>query len=240
MLWGKDVCFDNFYRRELCLCLYRHSPTSTHTIHILHSYRWELKPVCYPVTCLPGYDLIQVSSKGREWLTPGEMKWKNIVRGWGLSFAKLRLFCTQVRVAEEFKNRLKLLTEWHSTASPFYPGTSNWSHSSNYFNDQELLNYSIRNTFFDEIKLHFGRSGTKSTSTEVISRPTVHALDDIRWWWWSNWWNEWLTGYPKYPKKTCPNAAVATTDPVLELPQSRTRPAAVGSRPLAAWATAQA
>jgi hypothetical protein len=43
--------------------------------------------------------------------------------------------------------------------------------------------------------------------------------------------NEWQ-GKLKYSEETYPSAALATTDPTLDLPQSRTRAASVGSRRL--------
>jgi hypothetical protein len=47
--------------------------------------------------------------------------------------------------------------------------------------------------------------------------------------------NEWQ-GKPKYSEETCPSAALATTDPTLDLLRSRTQTAAVESRRLTALA----
>jgi hypothetical protein len=40
-------------------------------------------------------------------------------------------------------------------------------------------------------------------------------------------------GKPKYATKTCHSTALSTTDPTLDLPRSRTRASAVGTRRLA-------
>jgi hypothetical protein len=40
-------------------------------------------------------------------------------------------------------------------------------------------------------------------------------------WWWRIWWNEDWQGKPKYSEKTCPNAALSTTNPTLPDPGSR-------------------
>jgi hypothetical protein len=43
--------------------------------------------------------------------------------------------------------------------------------------------------------------------------PIVPAPDDRWWWLWRNWWNEDWQGRPKYSAKTCPSAALSTTNP---------------------------
>jgi hypothetical protein len=52
--------------------------------------------------------------------------------------------------------------------------------------------------------------GTSATICPII----IPALDD-RWWWvWSSRWNENWQGKPKYSEKTCPSAALCTTNPI--------------------------
>jgi hypothetical protein len=49
--------------------------------------------------------------------------------------------------------------------------------------------------------------------TSVSFWPIVLASDDGWWWWmWSSRWNEWQ-GKPNYSEKTCPSAALSTTNP---------------------------
>jgi hypothetical protein len=44
-------------------------------------------------------------------------------------------------------------------------------------------------------------------------RPPMAYCTSPGWlWWWRNWWNDWQ-GKPKYSKKTCPSAALSTTNP---------------------------
>jgi hypothetical protein len=50
--------------------------------------------------------------------------------------------------------------------------------------------------------------------------------------------NEWQ-GKPKYSEKICSSASLSTTYPTHDLPRSRTRAVAVGSRRLTDRATAQ-
>jgi hypothetical protein len=43
--------------------------------------------------------------------------------------------------------------------------------------------------------------------------PPMAYCASLRWlWWWRNWWNDWQ-GKPKYSEKTCPSAALSTTNP---------------------------
>jgi hypothetical protein len=63
----------------------------------------------------------------------------------------------------------------------------------------------------------WGWSGTESTTTEALYCPIVPALDDSR----DNCGalsgkNDWQ-GTPKYTEETCPDAAVSSTDPTLDL-----------------------
>jgi hypothetical protein len=57
-------------------------------------------------------------------------------------------------------------------------------------------------------------------------------------WWWRNWWNDDGQGKAKYSEKTCPCAALSTTNPTCSA-RTRTRAAAMGSQRLTAWATAR-
>jgi hypothetical protein len=44
-------------------------------------------------------------------------------------------------------------------------------------------------------------------------RPPMAYCASPGWlWWWRNWWNDWQ-GKPKYSEKTCPSAALSTTNP---------------------------
>jgi hypothetical protein len=63
--------------------------------------------------------------------------------------------------------------------------------------------------------------------------PIVPALDDVWGWVWSSLCNEWQ-GKPKYSEKTCPSAALSTTNPTW--PDPGWNP---GRRWLTAWATAR-
>jgi hypothetical protein len=54
-------------------------------------------------------------------------------------------------------------------------------------------------------------------------------------WWWRNWWNDWQ-GKPKYSEKTCPNAALSTTNPTCCSDANPGRRG--GNQRLTAWATA--
>jgi hypothetical protein len=53
-------------------------------------------------------------------------------------------------------------------------------------------------------------------------------------WWWRNWWNDDWQGKPRYSEKTCPSAALSTTNPTCSA-RTRTRAAAVGSKWLTAY-----
>jgi hypothetical protein len=48
--------------------------------------------------------------------------------------------------------------------------------------------------------------------TSATIWPIVPAPDDGWWWVWSNRWNDWQ-GKLKYSEKTCPSAALSTTNP---------------------------
>jgi hypothetical protein len=50
--------------------------------------------------------------------------------------------------------------------------------------------------------------------------PIVPAPDDRWGWLWSNWWNEYWQGKPKYSQKTCPSATLSTTNPTWPDPGS--------------------
>jgi hypothetical protein len=43
-------------------------------------------------------------------------------------------------------------------------------------------------------------------------RPQMAYCASPGWLWWRNWWNDWQ-GKPKYSEKTCPSAALSTTNP---------------------------
>jgi hypothetical protein len=83
-----------------------------------------------------------------------------------------------------------------------------------------------------------GWSWSKSTIIATTYWPIVPALDDVEDFGAVSGMNEWREK-PKYLEKTCPSAALATIDSILDLPQSQTRDAAVGSRRLSARATAR-
>jgi hypothetical protein len=50
--------------------------------------------------------------------------------------------------------------------------------------------------------------------------PIVPAPDDSRGWLWSYWWNEDWQEKPKYSERTCPSAALSTTNPTWPDPGS--------------------
>jgi hypothetical protein len=55
--------------------------------------------------------------------------------------------------------------------------------------------------------------GVKSNWVHSALRPLIGLLCHPGWsWWWRNWWNDWQ-GKPKYSEKTCPSAALSTTNP---------------------------
>jgi hypothetical protein len=51
---------------------------------------------------------------------------------------------------------------------------------------------------------------------------------------WSNWWNEFWQGKPKYSEKTCPSATLSTTKSHMTRPGLEPRTAAVGNQRLTA------
>jgi hypothetical protein len=58
-----------------------------------------------------------------------------------------------------------------------------------------------------------GKEWNKVHITEATYRPTIPAPDgDGKWWVWSSQWNDWQEK-PKYSEKTCPSAALSTTNP---------------------------
>jgi hypothetical protein len=67
--------------------------------------------------------------------------------------------------------------------------------------------------------------------------PIVPVPDDDGCWVWSSGWYA-RQGKPKYSEKTCPSVASSTTNPTWPDPGSNSA-AAVGSRRLTAWTTAQ-
>jgi hypothetical protein len=59
--------------------------------------------------------------------------------------------------------------------------------------------------------------------TPATNWPISWAPDD-RWWVWSSRWNDNWQGKPKYSQKTCPSAALSTTNPIwLDLGWNRDR-----------------
>jgi hypothetical protein len=70
--------------------------------------------------------------------------------------------------------------------------------------------------------------------------PSVHSLDDIWGWLWSNWWSERrLQGKPKNSEKTCPSATLSHHKSQMTRSGFEPRTAAVGSQRLTAWAMAR-
>jgi hypothetical protein len=67
---------------------------------------------------------------------------------------------------------------------------------------------------------------TTTTSSPIVSAPGDY--DDGE-----NWLNDDSQGKPKYSEKTCPSAALSTTNPTSSV-RTRTRAAAVGSQRLTA------
>jgi hypothetical protein len=66
---------------------------------------------------------------------------------------------------------------------------------------------------------------------QLVRRPLVvlPALDDT-WWVWSSRWNKDLQGKPKYSEKTCPSAALSTTNPTW--PELGSNPGRRGRKPM--------
>jgi hypothetical protein len=46
----------------------------------------------------------------------------------------------------------------------------------------------------------------------ALRSPMAYCASPGWLWWWRNWWNDWQ-GKPKYSEKTCPSAALSTTNP---------------------------
>jgi hypothetical protein len=65
--------------------------------------------------------------------------------------------------------------------------------------------------------------GTAATSGQLYKPQMIWG------WLWSNWWNEDWQGKPKYSEKTCPSAALFTTNPTW--PDSGSKPGLRGGKP---------
>jgi hypothetical protein len=71
-----------------------------------------------------------------------------------------------------------------------------------------LLGNGLANTFF-----LFGIVGVESNWVHSALQPAMAYCAGPVWlWWWRNWWNDDWQGKPKYSGKTCPSAALSTTN----------------------------
>jgi hypothetical protein len=81
----------------------------------------------------------------------------------------------------------------------------------------------------------FCKSLVTAATFGLLHKPQMIEEDDF----WSNLWNEYWQGKPKYSEKTCPSATLSTTKSHMTRPGLEPRTAAVGSQRLTARAMAR-